>query len=411
MKRVLVLFLCLVLAFSSLVACSGDDSGSGTNDSSANSGENSGSSSTQDSDDGAGTVSSGDTDNSSTVNSGNTDNSSTVNSGNTDNSSTVNSDNTDSSSTVNSGNTDSSNTTGSTGTENDSTDEKEQITIKFTCFSGNHVSGEKEVKIDKGSVILPEQMPVITRESYVLFWAYDKFGEILWQEGDTFEKDMELFGVWKSVEDLEAIALKQKIDALVNYSNGFNNYQMEETTTGIIDGNSMTQALSLKVDGDNQSQVISGYDMVSRIWYVDGVFYINYESGEKYKCELTRERFLELTTAGVPKESSFFGIPASAVKSIDVRDVDGGTCYEVAVDGEKMSNIRFTYSNMSYAIYFDGEGTVSHITASYNCIIAGSEQLGEIEYTLRSDYSNVGSTVVDAPENADEFEYNPNLNG
>lgn len=311
------------------------------------------------------------------------------------------------SSTPDSGTTDESTNQGGTnssdqGGENSSTnqsgggDEKpdigEKITIKFTCVSGTLVSGSKEIKINKGSALLLNEMPVFERKGYEIMWSYDMFGEQAWALGDVFDKDTTLFATWKS---------ENSFDGLLALVSKIKNFQMDTTMSITSNGMSFSQSTVTMYDGRNAYSEISAEGMTEKMWYVDGMFYTVY-GDQLVKSPLSDEEYEMYFGDAAITESSVFGINRDHVSTVS----KDGNVYTVAVDCAKYSAsiagttpVELVYTKMVYTFEFDENGLLTKLVADINLTADGAPQ----ENVSTSTFVNVGTTVVTAPENADEF--------
>lgn len=379
MKKIFYLLICLALIASllALASCTGgDDSDKSdkgdveSSDSSKTDGDG------EDNTPGASSVPSGSTTDSSN-NQGGTDDS--VNQGGTDSS-------------VNQGGADSSTNQSGGADENPDDGNKEKITVKFTCVAGTLVSGSKEVKIDKGSSLLLNQMPVFERKGYVIMWSYDIVGEKPWICGDTFDKDTTLFATWKNENSFDALrALVSKIQ----------NFRMDTEISIKSNGLSFTQSTVTLIDGGNAYSEITADGVSEMMWYVDGMFYTVY-GDQKVKMPLSQEQYENYFGGAVITESTVFGIDSAHVSSV----TKDSNKYTVVVDCEKYSQsikgttpVELVYTKMVFTFEFDDSGLLTKLTTDANLTADGVPQ----ENLSVSEFSNIGTTGVNAPENADEF--------
>ena len=325
---------------------------------------------------------------SSTTDSSTTD-SSTTDSSTTD-SSTTDSSTTDSS-TTDSGTTDSSTTDSSKPEDDGGEDVVDKITVSFVCYSGTHVSGDMEIKIDKGSSISVKQLPVITRDGYVLGWSYDMFGDEPWSESDVFDEDTELFGKWHKRDDF---------DDLIGSISGFDSFCVNSVISNTV-GNEVVSYTSVeKYDGDNAYSLVEADDTREEAWYVDGIFYAQY-GDIKMKSYLSKAEYV--ATYGSPfGVNEFFGVKRDEVISIS----KNGNTYNVVIDAAKYTErlastmpIEIIYTSITYTVELDGNGQLVSVGNEYTFAIDGVTTKG----STVSEITGVGETVVAAPTNADEF--------
>ena len=294
----------------------------------------------------------------------------------------VSTDSTIDSDTDNSGSTDDSdNTTG--GDDNKDEDNVNKITVSFVCFMYEPVSGETEVKIDKGSVILPEQMPVYKRDGYVMVWSYDMFGEDRWQASDVFDKDTDLFGSWVEVDYYEE--LKEKLLGLTNF-------QMDTVVSTEAAAGESGYSAVYRYDGDDTYMIITAGEMIEEAWYVDGIYY-TVIGEELYTKEISKEEFDGLYGITVGINGAGLAIDKDLVRSVSKKD----SVYTIDIDEVKYTEAvegnGIVYSSIKYQMTFDENGAITHIT------VVNKYSQGEVPFTVttRAVIVNVGTTVVEAP--------------
>lgn len=290
--------------------------------------------------------------------------------------------------TDNSSNADSSVTTDNSGSEDNKEDaDTEKITVSFVCFMYEPVSGETEIKIDKGSVLLPEQMPVYERKGYVMVWSYDRFGEEKWQPTDVFENDTELYGTWQA-ENL--------FDELKAKLSGLTNFQMNSAVDTTMGGDKFTHITVNKYDGEKVYMEIHAEGMVERVWYVDGACYMEIE-GKIVEQEMSRAEFDAAFGSEVVGEDSFFGIKKDWVKSIKREGIE----YTIELDAEKYTEskasdipVELVYSSVKFIFTLDVQGkNLSAVRAICSFTQDGVPVTGDTQ----SEILNIGTTVVEAP--------------
>ncbi len=273
----------------------------------------------------------------------------------------------------------------------------EQVTVTFTCMGGTYQSGDKEIKINTGSAISKEQMPVYTRNGYVIRWSYDMFGDEPWRGSDTFDKNTELYATWIKEDDY--------FDVINAYLFTLSSVQMTDSMT--FKGADATLLVTVtKYDGQN---VYSSVTMVGgsglagskeEYWYVDGVFYSAY-GGEKIKTELSYDEYKETIRAPFVGEDRIFQIKKDAVTSI----TKNGNEYVIEVDGEKYTQglqigADIFYESFTMTVTFDESGEISKISTDYAYRVSDGTVM---ECISVSEFSAVGETTVEAPADADEF--------
>ncbi len=266
----------------------------------------------------------------------------------------------------------------------------ETVTIKFTCVVGTLVSGAKEVKINKGSTLLPNQMPVYQRNGYVILWSYDKFGDEPWKADDEFTNDTTLFATWHEAGTFEGFK------ALVSY---LNNFQLNtEIVTTLSGGMEFEQSEISMYDGLNVYSNITTSDMEDEMWYVDGVFYTLY--GDEFKKQtITAEEFDEIY-GGYLNGSTVFGIDKNHVSAINVNNEEQYTKYVLTLDAGAYTEsiagtvpVELIYNEMIYTFSFDKAGNITGVTVEIAMTVDGISQ----SFVSNSYFSGIGTTVVEAP--------------
>ena len=403
MKKIFCLVMCLILALSlfALASCNNNDGTGDSNGSTTESSEGNGAGAesiggTGDANDGTNesAVTDGSTHNSDVVSDesgagavdGSTDKSDEET---TDTSKSEGEEDTQNSSTASSAESDKGTTDESGSTDEEVDDNTEKVTVSFVCFMYTPVSGETEVKINKGSVILPEQMPVYVRKGYVMVWSYDMFGDEKWQPTDVFDKDTELFGTWQEVDLFDE--LKGELSSLVNF-------QMESTVTNKTAYGTSTHETTTKYSGADLYMIIEANGMAEEIWYVDGVYYTEID-GNMVQQEIPRDEFESLFGSAVVNGDRVFGVDKATVKSVNKT----GSVYTVVVDEVKYTQslgelpVELVYTSIAYTFEFDTNGVLVELRSEYSYTQNGSSVSG----TSVSQIINVGTTVVEAPVTAE----------
>lgn len=278
----------------------------------------------------------------------------------------------------------------------DENSSSEQVTVSFTCMGGTYQSGDKEIKTYKGSTISASQMPIYTRNGYVIRWSYDMFGDDMWRASDTFDKNTELYATW--------IKEDEYFDVITAYLYTIGNVQMNETAS-VKNGGVLTETV-VKYDGQNIYSIMtmvagSGLGGTSEeYWYVDGIFYSAY-GGEKIKTEITPDAFETEIRAHFVDTDRIFQLRKSAVKEI----TKNGNEYVIEVDAQKYTEslqlgMDVTFERLTMTVTFNENGEISKITSDY-AYKASDGAL--VELVSVSEFTSIGETTVEAPENADEF--------
>lgn len=266
--------------------------------------------------------------------------------------------------------------------------EGEGVTITFTCMSGTYQSGDKEIKINTGSGISKVQMPVYTRNGYVIKWSYDRFGEEPWCAADTFESDTELFATW--------IKEDKHFEVINAYLYSVGSMQINGTLTfGGYDG-AVTSVE--KYNGEEIYSYVSTSNVEEEYWYVDGFFYASY-GGEKYKTKLTPDEFSLIMNIKPFSAESIFGIAKDSVTS----STKDGQTYAFVVDAEKYTENAagsLEYTKFIMNITFGDDGEISKVIIEYTYERDGE---GAVNCVSVSEIVNVNQTVVAPPSDADQY--------
>ena len=266
--------------------------------------------------------------------------------------------------------------------------EGEGVTITFTCMSGTYQNGDKEIKINTGSGISKVQMPVYTRNGYVIKWSYDRFGEEPWCASDTFESDTELFATW--------IKEDKHFEVINAYLYSVGSMQINGTLT--FDGYDGAVTSVDKYNGDEIYSYVCTGNIEEEYWYVDGFFYASY-GGEKYKMELTPDEFALIMNIKPFSANSIFGITKDSV----VSSTKEGQTYTFIVDAEKYTENAagsLEYTKFVMNVTFDDDGEISEVVIEYAYERDGEDEVSCISV---SEILGVNQTAVTPPSDADQY--------
>ena len=211
----------------------------------------------------------------------------------------------------------------------------------------------------------------------------------------------------KTPEELYSLAL-EKVANLDNFR--FDTTQVIEME---YDGQKMTmnQTVTSVKDGKNEYAKTTN-DMspetAMEVWYVDNVFY-SIMAGTKFYANIPYEDYVEnYMPEGATAEGSLMNIPESWFVDVKFNKVSSDKYYiEFTVSGEEyaefMNNALVDMvdgiDNISYKVYFDGEGNLGDIITEFNMEISGIKA-----HTIStSKVSNIGTSKITAPATDNEW--------
>lgn len=183
----------------------------------------------------------------------------------------------------------------------------------------------------------------------------------------------------------------------------------------IIPVQTMNQVITQKYDKGNFSMVTTN-NLVAGVncQYVDGVVYnVQITDGAKIKYKASEEDLAAL--AGIdPNGAKIMNIPADWFKNCELKaDEDGNGYYiEFVLNGEAYKELFSNFSllesvkevsDISHKVYVTAEGKIDSIvsTATMVVVVEGTEVVAEMVSV--SSYGDIGSTVVEAPADADSY--------
>ena len=259
------------------------------------------------------------------------------------------------------------------------------VTVSFVCMSGTYQSGDREITINTGSSISKAQMPVYTRNGYVISWSYDIFGEETWCARDVFNKDTSLYATW--------IKEDEYFDVLNAYFYTVGSVQIDGTIS--FKDYDITSTSVDKYDGQSFYTIVGSGEYLEEYWYVDGIFYSIY-GGEKIKTELSYDEFLERTNAGFVGQDRIFKVTKDMVTSI----TKDGQAYTLVVDAQKYSAaVNTVYTSFVMTVTMGDDGEVASVVIEYTYQSNGTS----LSCVSTDIFVGINETTVEAPENADEF--------
>ncbi len=175
------------------------------------------------------------------------------------------------------------------------------------------------------------------------------------------------------------------------------------------------QVVVQKYDKKNFSMVATNNANASvDCQYVDGVVYnVQITDGTKIKYEATEEELMGLVgvDADAPK---ILNIPTEWFKSSELRQEENGSRYyiEFVLNGDDyealFSNLALLesvkeVSDVTHKVYVTAEGKIDSVVSTATVIMVMDGADVTMEVCSVSTYGDVGSTVVEAPADADSY--------
>ena len=175
------------------------------------------------------------------------------------------------------------------------------------------------------------------------------------------------------------------------------------------------QVVVQKYDKKNFSMVATNNANASvNCQYVDGVVYnVQITDGTKIKYEATEEELMGLVgvDADAPK---ILNIPTEWFKSSELRQEENGSRYyiEFVLNGDDyealFSNLALLesvkeVSDVTHKVYVTAEGKIDSVVSTATVIMVMDGADVTMEVCSVSTYGDVGSTVVEAPADADSY--------
>lgn len=215
----------------------------------------------------------------------------------------------------------------------------------------------------------------------------------------------------KTPEQLYALSL-QTVAELDNFQ--LDAVQVIEMSSEGESG-TMNQTVTSKKDGKNE-YIKSTNDMGTgemEAWYVDETFYGILSIGKVY-AEIPYEKYVEkYIPKGATAEGALMNIPSDWFVDVKFTKVSDNEYYlEFIVSGEEykeymngaLNDMVNGIENISYKVYFNGEGTLGSIVTTFEMEIMGVTA----SVTSTSTISNIGTTQITAPETDESWQ---NLTG
>ena len=177
----------------------------------------------------------------------------------------------------------------------------------------------------------------------------------------------------------------------------------------------MKQGVTQKYDKGNFSMVTTNNLAATlNCQYVDGVVYnVQITDGAKIKYAATEEELAALAGIDV-NAAKIMNIPADWFENCELKaDEDGNGYYiEFVLNGEEYKQLFSNFalldsvkevSNVTHKVYVTAEGKIDSIVSTATMVVAveGTEVVADMVSV--STYGDIGSTVVEAPADADSY--------
>jgi hypothetical protein len=177
----------------------------------------------------------------------------------------------------------------------------------------------------------------------------------------------------------------------------------------------MKQGVTQKYDKGNFSMVTTNNLAATlNCQYVDGVVYnVQITDGAKIKYAATEKELAALAGIDV-NAAKIMNIPADWFENCELKaDEDGNGYYiEFVLNGEEYKQLFSNFalldsvkevSNVTHKVYVTAEGKIDSIVSTATMVVAveGTEVVADMVSV--STYGDIGSTVVEAPADADSY--------
>lgn len=148
--------------------------------------------------------------------------------------------------------------------------------------------------------------------------------------------------------------------------------------------------------------------------YVDGVIYnVREDDGSKVKCELTKDELIGITGVDLDDPQSLY-IPAEWFENAKIRQEKSsgrqyvefsleGDAYKVLFPNYAALNAVSDVNSVSFKVYVTAEGMIDSAVSTAVIIVDMDGVSVTVKLHSVSTYSDVGATVVEAPEDADSY--------
>ena len=210
------------------------------------------------------------------------------------------------------------------------------------------------------------------------------------------------------LEELDGKTSEEIFDDIVDISSAMTNYTMVvNTTIKYSGGQTSNQVDTLKFDGEDQSATIvssyAGQSQSMAYWWNDGMYYLQNFDGSKVKAELTYEKYLALI-GQEPGAELFLNYPVNWFRDTVIKKNGSNYYLEGVIDANEFnehvgSNMGATVSNIKFKVMITESGEFVSLNMEYDQTTSGVK----VHCTAVGSFNNVGTTVVDQPENPDSF--------
>lgn len=219
-------------------------------------------------------------------------------------------------------------------------------------------------------------------------------------DGDTKEK---LAG--KTPEELYEASQQKLKDAESYYVSSTQDIVM---TMGEGASMTMQQLVESKVNGDDSYMKTNNNlsdELNMEAWYVDGVVYTN-SFGQKVKANITKDRFMEQYMGADPSENTLLDIPESWFEDVKFEKSGEDWVLNFVVSGEKYTEVyenagltgATITGNVDYKIYFDNDGNIEKLVASFDMNVDGVNAHCESVSLI-----TIGEVEINPPADADTY--------
>jgi hypothetical protein len=210
------------------------------------------------------------------------------------------------------------------------------------------------------------------------------------------------------LEELEGKTSEEIFDDIVDISSAMTNYTMVvNTTINYGGGQTSKQVDTLKIDGQDQSAtIVSSYGSQSQsmaYWWNDGMYYVQNFDGSKLKAELTYEKYLQIIGQSADAEL-FLNYPVNWFRDTVIKKNGSNYYLEGIIDANEFnehvgSNMGATVSNIKFKVMITEKGEFVSLNMEYDQTTSGVK----VHCVAVGTFTNVGTTVVDQPENPGSF--------
>ena len=150
--------------------------------------------------------------------------------------------------------------------------------------------------------------------------------------------------------------------------------------------------------------------MASEAWYVDGWLY-QVRDGKKIKVEMSLQDYMDKFYAAEEDERTLMDIPESWLSDVGFFATENGGYFRVILCGQEMLDALdrvgigsdgTTIDYVTYDVYFNAKGELTHVETSYEVDIQGTIHCDVTGTTV---YTNVGcANPIAPPADADAYQ-------